>query len=60
MKNVKSKGGVNKKSLEMVRVARELRKKPIVIGKADKSNNIVILDRIDYEEKMGKMIREGP
>jgi len=37
-----------------------LRRKDIKIGKADKNNCVVVMDRKEYEDKMNKMLREGP
>jgi len=42
--------------LHLHNVAKGLRLKPVVIAKADKSNNVVILDEKDYEDKVMKLI----
>jgi hypothetical protein len=42
------------------RIVKELKEKPVFYVKADKGNNIVILDKKDYDNIMTKKLTEGP
>lgn len=57
---ITSKSKTDDNVLRLHEVAKALRLKPVVIAKADKSNNVVILDETDYEDKVMKLIAEGP
>lgn len=45
-------------AIQQARVLRKLREKDVVYVKADKSNNVVIIDKTDYNERVEKLITE--
>lgn len=59
LKQMKNNFKPDKKALELINVARGLKEKPIVIAKADKSNNVVIMNKQHYSSKMTEMIAES-
>lgn len=42
------------------KLIKDIKSKDVYITKADKSNNVVILDKITYDERVQKLIDEGP
>lgn len=59
IKTLKQKSMPNENASKMMNIARALKKKPIVIAKADKSNNVVIMDKDDYDHRMNTLIADG-
>lgn len=59
IRSLKRKSRPSDAAAQMKNVARALKKKPIVISKADKSNNVVILDKDDYTHRMNTLIEDG-
>lgn len=45
-------------ALQQVKVLKKLREKDVVYVKADKSNNVVIIDKIDYNDRVDELITE--
>lgn len=39
---------------------KNIKAKDVYITRADKSNNVVILDKATYDERVAKLIDEGP
>lgn len=44
----------------MHRVVKQIASTDVYITKADESNNVVILDKSVYDERVNKLISEGP
>lgn len=42
------------------KLLKDIKSKDVYITKADKSNNVVILDKVVYDERVQKLINEGP
>lgn len=59
IKNLKRTSQKNKQAEDMANTIKGLKKKPIIIAKADKSNNVVIMDKDDYGRRMDSLILEG-
>lgn len=50
----------NERDIRMQHIVKSLRKKKLIISKADKSNNVVVMDVEYYERVMSKVLRDGP
>ena len=49
-----------KPDMQVQRTLRELRSKPVYFMKADKGKSIVILDKVDYDQRMFQALEDGP
>lgn len=49
----------SKVSVQNFRTIDELRKKDVIYLKADKGNSLVIMDKVDYENRMNELIKES-
>lgn len=43
-----------------MKVIKSLREKELAIAKADKSNNLIVIDESNYERVLYEVIRDGP
>lgn len=59
IKKLKGSYKTDKNATGFINTAKGLKKKPIFISKADKSNNVVVLDKEDYKNRMLQMIEES-
>lgn len=56
----KSKIETSKETIEYYEIIESLQKKNVYYTKADKGNTLVILDKTEYDNRMLKLINEGP